>query len=261
MQQTLAPKKTGWTDQETNLLWETAQAAQQSGAALKSVFEQIAQRTGRRPNSIRNYYYAQVRERLGSHKQTARFVPFEPDEVMSLLDQVLRDKANGKSVRACLHRLSQGDHSLMLRYQNKYRSIIKTRPDLVQQAVDALNSEGIQVQTPMVKVRAHRSLPDALSSLSSKAHQHGDPELVRAIETLSEYLLGEKSQAPKDNLSVKLDLYRMALDEQRRAQQLLTETAQELIVPLKDHINSAADNHPESIAQLRHQLIALEQLL
>ena len=46
----------GWSESESNLLWETADEAQQQGLPLKQVFEQIAQQTGRRPNSIRNYY-------------------------------------------------------------------------------------------------------------------------------------------------------------------------------------------------------------
>ena len=56
-------RRTGWSESENQLLWETADEAQQQGLPLKAVFEQIAQATGRRPNSIRNYYYAQVRNR------------------------------------------------------------------------------------------------------------------------------------------------------------------------------------------------------
>ena len=47
-------RRTGWSESENKLLWETADEAQQQGLPLKAVFEQIAQQTGRRPNSIRN---------------------------------------------------------------------------------------------------------------------------------------------------------------------------------------------------------------
>ena len=57
-----ASRRAGWSDSENKLLWETADEAQQQGLPLKAVFEQIARKTGRRPNSIRNYYYAQVRQ-------------------------------------------------------------------------------------------------------------------------------------------------------------------------------------------------------
>ena len=56
-------RRSGWSEAENHLLWETADEAQQQGLPLKVVFERIAEQTGRRPNSIRNYYYAQVRER------------------------------------------------------------------------------------------------------------------------------------------------------------------------------------------------------
>ena len=78
-------RRSGWSDAEDKLLWETADEAQQQGLPLKAVFERIAQMTGRRPNSIRNYYYAQSREREGAQEHKARFVPFQEDEVEQLL--------------------------------------------------------------------------------------------------------------------------------------------------------------------------------
>ena len=65
-------RRAGWSDAENKMLWETADEAQQQGLPLKSVFEQIAEQTGRRPNSIRNYYYAQVRQRDDSERMPAR---------------------------------------------------------------------------------------------------------------------------------------------------------------------------------------------
>ena len=78
-------RRAGWSEREANLLWEAADEAQQQGLPLKSVFEQIANQTGRRPNSIRNYYYAQVQKRLGDQPRPARFVPFTAGEVDQLM--------------------------------------------------------------------------------------------------------------------------------------------------------------------------------
>ena len=52
-------------------------------------------------------------------------------------------RAAGQSVRACLQKLSGGDHSLMLRYQNKYRTIMKHRPELAAQVMEELRQEGL----------------------------------------------------------------------------------------------------------------------
>ena len=76
-------RRTGWSDDESRLLWETADEAQQQGLPLKAVFERIAEKTGRRPNSIRNYYYAQVQKREGGAQRPARFVPFTQQEAVS----------------------------------------------------------------------------------------------------------------------------------------------------------------------------------
>lgn len=254
MEQTIGntAKRAGWSESETNLLWETADEAQQQGIALKTVFERIARETGRRPNSIRNYYYAQVRQRLGNRESAQRFVPFEEHEVLELLEQVLRERAEGKSVRSCLQRMSGGNHSLMLRYQNKYRSVIKTRPELVQQVVDKLRAENIDVRPPEVKSRTRTSLSEVMTNLTSTAQQQGDPELVRALETIGDYLLGSKSnpQSNKGSLNVKIDMYRMALDEQRHAQAQLCEAAQELITPIKEFLALSAKERSAKVEDL-----------
>ena len=195
-------RRTGWSDEESRLLWETADEAQQQGLPLKAVFESIAEKTGRRPNSIRNYYYAQVQKREGGAGRPARFVPFTQQEVDWLMEQVLTARAQGQSVRSCLQALSGGDHSLMLRYQNKYRAVIKNRPEYVQKMVEALNARGVACETPQVNHRARPDVGAACQAMVDEARRAGDAELARACETLTRRLLhsrearyGELSEA------------------------------------------------------------------
>lgn len=185
-------RRTGWSDDENNLLWETADEAQQLGLPLKAVFERIAEKTGRRPNSIRNYYYAQVQKREGGQERAARFVPFTQQEVDDLMEQVLTARANGQSVRSCLQKLSQGDHSLMLRYQNKYRSVIKSRPEYVREMVERLNRRGIACDAPQVNHRVRPDMCAACEDMVDQARRAGDAELARACEVLSRHLLGQR---------------------------------------------------------------------
>ena len=138
-------RRSGWSDAENKMLWETADEAQQQGLPLKAVFERIAEQTGRRPNSIRNYYYAQVR-RQGGESHPARFVPFTQPEIDWLMEQVLVARAAGQSVRACLQKLSGGDHSLMLRYQNKYRNMLKKQPERIEETAKNMGLENVVVQ-------------------------------------------------------------------------------------------------------------------
>lgn len=258
-------RRTGWSDREAKMLWETADEAQQQGLPLKAVFEQIAQQTGRRPNSIRNYYYAQVREQSGGQERTARFVPFTEEEVLELMETVLRDKAAGKSVRSCLQRISGGDHSLMLRYQNKYRAVIKGRPDIVERVVAKLAGEGLQIKAPEVSSRSKLTLQEACSNLSRGAQSTGDDELVRAVETLGHFIERRAQQGNRGGNTVRMDLYRMALDSKQQAYQDLLKAADLLIQPIKDYLGQPLhlrENELEPFcARLSERIDALEQCM
>ena len=192
MELTRTGRRSGWSENENKLLWETADEAQQQGLPLKAVFEQIARQTGRRPNSIRNYYYAQVRQHDGSEARPARFVPFTQQEVDWLMEQVLVARSAGQSVRSCLQKLSGGDHSLMLRYQNKYRAVIKSRPDYVKDMVDRLNEQGVACDTPQVNHRVRADLQASGEALTAEARRSGDAELARACDVLTQYLRGRR---------------------------------------------------------------------
>ncbi|MBQ3108181.1 MAG: hypothetical protein IJC67_01075 [Clostridia bacterium] len=143
--------RTGWKAEEDALLFETAGRARTEGKSLKAVFEEVASLTGRRPNSIRNYYYARIREddeRVRQLGQNAAFVPFTEEEIEQLLRTVLKEQAKGVSVRACTLAMGNGDNKLMLRYQNKYRSLVKNNPRLVKKVIEEMQMEGAEVFDP-----------------------------------------------------------------------------------------------------------------
>ena len=121
----------GWSAEEDALLFEAVGSAREGGASLKAVFDSVAARTGRRPNSIRNYYYARVKQEGNSRAilpHNPAFVPFSDEEIHKLLVTVLTAQAKGMSVRACTLQMGNGDNRAMLRYQNKYRSLLKSNP-------------------------------------------------------------------------------------------------------------------------------------
>lgn len=219
-------KRSGWSENENKLLWETADEAQQQGLPLKTVFEQIAKQTGRRPNNIRNYYYAQVRSREDGQPRTARFVPFTQSEVDWLMEQVLIARAAGQSVRSCLQKLAAGDHSLMLRYQNKYRAVIKSRPEYVRELVDRLNSEGVNCDAPQVNHRVHADLNASCAQLTDEARRSGDAELAKACDIFAKFL-----RTQRENM----------------ASERLCAAVSELIDPLKDFLALDADAKLEAL--------------
>lgn len=142
----------GWSETEDAQLFSEVKHARESGKPLRTAFDRIAQLTGRKSNSIRNYYYLRIRDedicRLYEPCKTVNFVPFEEDEVRTLLRKILTDRAKGISVRASTMALGDGDTTAMLRYQNKYRSVVRSNPELVRSVISELKSEGIPVFDP-----------------------------------------------------------------------------------------------------------------
>lgn len=143
--------RAGWQNGEEAFLFNEVARGRAAGLPLKAVFERVAAETGRKPNSIRNYYYARVKENGAAASEafhSAAFVPFSEDEMRALLRTVLTEQAKGVSVRACTLRMGQGDTKTMLRYQNKYRSLIRTNPAFVRKVLAELAEEGIPAFDP-----------------------------------------------------------------------------------------------------------------
>ncbi len=133
MQQSAIEKRgrSGWSDEEKEILLSEVRMAQEEGSPLKSAFERCAFRLGRKPNSIRNFFYQLQRSGEGSCESLAqRFVPFTKEECDKLLEFVKKRRLEGASVRGAVMELAGGDKKRMLRYQNKYRSLVKADPSI-----------------------------------------------------------------------------------------------------------------------------------
>ena len=114
--------KKGWTDEENAILNELTISARNGGGSLSQAFRTAARMTGRQPDSVRNRYYAMLRE---SGCGARSFKPFSPEEAAALNKEMTRLIAGGMSVRGAALELAKGDAKLMLRFQNKYRSMTR----------------------------------------------------------------------------------------------------------------------------------------
>lgn len=252
----------GWQKQEIELLKTCVSEGAESGESLRSVFERVALQLGRKPNSIRNFYYAQMREQEEEGaERTLPFETFTPDEVEQLIEQVLTARAQGLSVRACVRKLSDGDKTLMLRYQNKYRSTVRTRPDLVERVMHRLSEAGIPYVSPYPPQDGSAQTA-ALPQLKTRAQEADDARLSGFFEGL-EHLLDlalspGRQAAPEatpstpardidalrkaDRLSAHCDMLRIALsDEQQRTNRLREETGG-MVTLIKEYIALPADS-------------------
>ena len=130
-----------WKDKEVKDLFATIEEIKRKHKPIKDAFVLHAEKYKRKPNSVRNYYYHEIdnlnsdNERLKKlninlklhSKNEMKF--FTPSEEQILMNKIDSDVKNGISVRRSCLNLSNGNVSLMLRYQNKYRNYIaKNKP-------------------------------------------------------------------------------------------------------------------------------------
>lgn len=221
-------RASGWQDEETRRLFEAVKQAGESGVSLRSVFEALSEGLGRRPNSIRNHYYACLRENPDvAGERPAPIRLFTPEETHELLRQVLMGRGQGLSVRACVMRLAEGDKSRMLRYQNKYRSLLKRQPELIDAVREELASEGLPCPEGEVIDCADAGFYDP--SNPSAAALMAEPCVAAMLEGLKE-LMHRAARAQEadahlkelDRLRVQHDLHRLAWEKDfSRAVELL----------------------------------------
>ena len=227
--------------QEIDALQQSIEAAERSGESLRSVFERMSRQLGRKPNSIRNFYYAQVRAAQG--EDGARATPFEtfsPEEVERLVEQVLTARAQGVSVRACVRQMADGDRTRMLRYQNKYRSTVRTRPEIVRRVMDRLNEQGRAFVSPYGQEAGGAEL----AALKNRAQESGDAHIGQLFESL-DYLLARALEKPADDggaqrradrLGARCDMLRIALDDEQKRFGRLKSEAGGMVTFLKEYV-------------------------
>lgn len=175
----VARSRTGWNSAEEALLLEAVDRCRAAGEPLKTAFTEAARQTGRRPNSVRNHYYASSK---GTGAAPA-FLPFSEEESLSLLKTVLQARSAGESVRACTLRIAEGDTRRMLRYQNKYRALLKSQPALVERVRQELQADGRQIFDPYAPSPAGPGRP------RKAAVERDTDALIRTLcESLSELL-------------------------------------------------------------------------
>ena len=185
--------KGGWTEEETRTLFDEAMLADSEGRSIKSVFDRISEVTGRKPNSIRNYYYLKLRERGMSPKMA--FTPFDEEEVELLVCSMLTGQAQGKSVRGIALEMANGDKKGMLRYHNKYRSMLKSDPGYVTSLVERLQAEGTPCRDPFAYNR--RELKDVSIIISELTQNLNDAgiDVSELLMSLNELAAAAKQDA------------------------------------------------------------------
>lgn len=110
--------------------------------SLTEVFDRYAEVSGKSRGTVRNLYYAIARRAVsdaefrdkyldGKIPEISKITAFHKDEEEELIRQVLAGKKEGRSVRSVIMELAAGDGKKALRFQNKFRGVMKNNPAAV----------------------------------------------------------------------------------------------------------------------------------
>ena len=216
----------------------------------------MGQALGRKPNSVRNYYYMQLRgQGDASIRRAAPFETFTQEQVHALLRQVLQAKGEGQSVRACVTAMAGGDRAMMLRYQNKYRAILRKHPEMIRQVCRELAAEKLPFADPL----AEEQRPAAAKAAKARLTAAEDPDvdaILCGLEALARR--ARQADAPAgDRLKVQRDLLALQLEDVQLA-------ARDMLSLCKDFLGAPADERPgylpEFCQQLSRQITRLESV-
>lgn len=121
---------------ELLMLFNMVEKYKTANKPISWAFKEFAKKTNRQQNSIRNLYYMQLSV-LCSNKEKAKELgidlsrhsvqnplPFSPEEENDMFKKIQDLTGKGYSVRKSCMILANGDPSLMIRYQNKYRCML-----------------------------------------------------------------------------------------------------------------------------------------
>ena len=171
----------GWNPEEQDLLYREVTHVREQELPLRMAFEAVAKETGRKPNSVRNYYYAAIKEgQIAIQHDKAAFMPFRQEEIEHLIETVLSAQANGQSVRSITLAMGNNERKAMLRYQNKYRSMVKHYPHVVLSIVERMQGEGKKTFNPYRQERPHKS--------GRKPHTRNHQDVEDTINQLAQAL-------------------------------------------------------------------------
>lgn len=151
-----------WTINQTKELFALVNKASLEQKGLRAAFEEMSARCGRSVNSVRNYYYSQLKmfeliPTLASDlgitvvkSSREQFELFKEDEIDDLMRKILIGKAKGTSVRSTIASIASSPKEA-LRLQNKYRSMVAHHKNKVTEIMNDLSKNGIEYFNPYTK--------------------------------------------------------------------------------------------------------------
>ena len=197
-------KINGYTEEEVKTLVEYIKEGKKKGKTLTWLFETYGNQHGRAKGSVRNYYYALMKnekqdERVvklldGSSLSVEKIREFTPQETDEALKSILAEKSKGLSVRRAIFNLSGGDDKLMLRLQNKYRNTLKKQPQKLQELAKEMGLDAVagEIERRAVKQKEKPATSEFL-------RRRLESEINALYDRLAQALKAENERLKKEN--------------------------------------------------------------
>lgn len=217
-------KINGYTEEEAKNLVEFIKEGKSKGKTLTYLFETYGLKRGRAKGSVRNYYYALMKneqkdERIvklldGSSLSVEKIREFTEEETDQAIKSILAEKSKGLSVRRAIFNLSGGDDKLMLRLQNKYRNTLKKDPRRIaalaaemglEEEADLVNRRAENAENGGDRVETKHPLPDReflRKRLENEINSLYD-RLAQALKAENERLRAENTRLKEENERLK----------------------------------------------------------
>lgn len=226
---------------------------------VNRAFEIIAEKSGLKFNTVRNYYYRYIHEKDNSkaagtgednkkHSGDVAGSTFTQQEVKDLMKAMLIGQAKGKSVRGCANELANNDKRLMLRYQNKYRNVLAGNPEYVENLMKEMSKEGLVYFDPIRKqmvqgkpLSTEGELFDNIGRLVSNIDEINSPSLddfIKGLQELSHMAVQYKRQHRRRDHARQLSTIDQLIDINRKFLRL---TPTEKLTGLSEYIRQVED--------------------
>ena len=211
-------KINGYTEEEAKKLIEFVSEGKRKGKTLTYLFETYGKAHGRAKGSVRNYYYALMKnprgdERIvklldGTSLSVEKIKEFTEEETENAIRSILAEKSKGVSVRKAICNLAKGDDKLMLRLQNKYRNTLKKQPEAIKQIADEMGVEIGQIggrYGSKEKNAASRAYENA--RFDDALRRRLENEINALYDRLAKSLKEENERLRDENAKLKAELF------------------------------------------------------
>ena len=245
-------KYSKWKDEKIKELFSFIENGKKQNENLTKLFDAFAKKTGRMPNSVRNYYYMELDNLLSNPKRAQKLniklemhqkinpKEFTFEESKELVKNILKLTAQGMSVRKACLVLAKDNINEMVRYQNKYRTIMLKDKKLFDECISELKSSGIEI-------KSNKQLPNNVIQFRERKNILSDSDInslfIGLVKLVKKQAGEEADKALKIQNEKANNLLRKALVE-------LTEKENE-IKDLRKNFKVMADNNQKLTEELK----------